>query len=174
VALVRTLLDTLDRVLRAIVVVLVFAMLAALALQVGMRYLAGRALSWSEELALLGFTWIIVLAGALGIRHGLHARMAMLIEHLPHVGTRLLEALISLLMATLGVAVTVAGWEYVQETRGMVSASMGYPIEILHAAAPAFGVLLTIFALERALCGPPPELTPGPATDAVPSSRTAT
>jgi len=167
----RTLLDKLDQGLRALVVVLVFAMLAALALQVGMRYLGGRALSWSEELALLAFSWVVVLASALGIRHGLHARMAVLVERLPGKAARALEAAMSLLIATLGVAIAAAGWEYVQETRGMTSASIGYPIELLHAAAPAFGVLVAVFALERAICGAaldssPDEAVPGTTANA--------
>jgi len=149
----RTLLDKLERCLRAVVVALVFAMLAALALQVGMRYLGGRALSWSEELALLAFTWVVVLASALGIRSGLHARMTMLVDRLPGVASRVAEAVIALLIAALGVAIALAGWEYVQETRGMTSASIGYPVELLHAAAPVFGVLVAVFALERAIFG---------------------
>jgi len=159
----RTLLEQLDRLLRAVVVALVFAMLAALALQVGMRYLGGRALSWSEELALLGFTWVVVLASALAIRHGLHARMTMLVDRLPGASARVAETLIALLIAALGVAIALAGWEYVQETRGMTSASIGYPIEILHAAAPVFGVLVAVFALERAIFG----AVCGAATEAV-------
>jgi len=149
----RTLLDKLDRLLRGLVVALVAAMLAALALQVGMRYLGGRALSWSEELALLGFTWVVVLASALGIRSGLHARMTMLVDRLPGAASRVMEAVIALLIAALGVAIALAGWEYVQETRGMSSASIGYPVELLHAAAPVFGVLVAVFALERAIFG---------------------
>jgi len=150
----KTLFDGLDRVLRAVTLVLVLAMLATLALQVAMRYVGGYALSWSEELSLLGFTWVVVLASALGLRSGLHARMAVLAEHLPAALSRWLECLVALLVAVLGAAMAWSGWEYVQETRGMVSASIGYPIEALHAAAPAFGVLVLLFALERALLGP--------------------
>jgi len=162
----RTLLDKLDRLLRGLVVALVAAMLAALALQVGMRYLGGRALSWSEELALLAFTWVVVLASALGIRSGLHARMTMLVDRLPGGAARVMEAVIALLIAALGVAIALTGWEYVQETRGMTSASIGYPIELLHAAAPAFGVLVALFALERAIFGAVCGAAPDPAADA--------
>jgi len=160
----RRCLDRLDKLLRAVVVALVFAMLAALALQVGMRYLGGRALSWSEELALLGFSWVVVLASALGIRQGLHARMTVLVDRLPGRAAKVVEAAISLAIAALGITIALAGWEYVQETRGMTSASIGYPIEILHAAAPIFGVLVAVFALERAISGPSPG--PAPVADA--------
>ncbi len=150
----RKLFDGLERILRALVVLIVLIMLVVLALQVGMRYIGGRSLSWSEELSLLGFSWIVVLASALGIRTSLHARMSALMDALSPRAGRVLEAGVSLLIAALGVAMAYAGWDYVQETRGMLSASIAYPVEILHAAAPAFGVLIVLFALERALLGP--------------------
>lgn len=150
----RKIFDGLDRALRAVTVVLVLVMLVTLALQVGMRYVGGRSLSWSEELSLLGFTWVVVLASALGIRTSLHARLSALSDCLPAGLGRWLERLVSLLVAILGVAMTVSGWEYVQETRGMVSASISYPIEVLHVAAPAFGVLVLLFSLERMMLGP--------------------
>jgi len=145
--------DRLDAVLRALAVVLVLAMLAILFLQVGARYLGGRALSWSEELAMLGFTWVIVLASALGIRHGLHARMSALPDALPRAWSRAVETLVCLLVASLGGVIALTGWEYMQESEGMVSASIGYRLEWLYVAAPTFGVLVTLFALERAVLG---------------------
>jgi len=150
----RRFFDRLDRTLRAITVFLVLAMLAILALQVGMRYLGGRALSWSEELALLAFTWVIMLASALGIRHGLHARMSALPDALPRAWAHATQTVASLLVALLGAVIALTGWDYVQESHGMTSASIGYPIELLYAAAPAFGALIALFALERAVLGP--------------------
>jgi TRAP-type C4-dicarboxylate transport system permease small subunit len=44
-----------------------------------------------------------------------------------------------------------AGWNYVIETRGATSAAIGFPIEFLYASAPAFGVLIALFSLERLL-----------------------
>jgi len=144
----------LDRVLRGITVTLILAMLVILAIQVASRYLWGQALSWSEEIALLGFAWIIAISTALVMRHGMHARMSLLPDSLPPRGREGLERLIALLLAALGIALVRSGMSYVLETRGMVSAASQYPLEWLHAVAPAFGVLLTLFALERALLGP--------------------
>ncbi len=150
----RKLFDGLDRLLRALAIAIVLGMLAVLALQVGMRYLGGRSLSWSEELSLLGFSWVVVLASALGLRSSLHARMSALIDALPGRSGQALERAVALLVAALGAAMALAGWDYLRETRGMVSASIGYPVEILHAAAPVFGLLVLVFSLERAVLGP--------------------
>lgn len=145
--------DRLDRALRAVCIVLVLAMLALLAAQIAARYLWGKSLSWSEELSLLGFAWTIAIATALGVRHGLHARVSALPDALPPGARRLLERGIGMLLALLGAALMVSGWHYVQETRGMLSAAAQYPLEMLHAVAPVFGLLLALFGLERACTG---------------------
>ena len=60
----------------------------------------------------------------------------------------------------VGVFLAWAGWRYVADTRGSVSAAIGYPIELLHASAFVCGVLIAFYALESALIGrvdePPP------------------
>ncbi|MDO8694857.1 MAG: TRAP transporter small permease subunit, partial [Sheuella sp.] len=75
--------DWLERILKASAVVIVLLMLFALAAQVFLRYVFGKSLSWSEELALLGFAWVIVITTAIGIRRMSHARMDLIIEVLP-------------------------------------------------------------------------------------------
>src|SRR5690554_1144852 len=65
------LLDWLDRFLRGITVALVLAMLVILTIQIASRYVFGKAFSWSEELALLGFAWVIALSTVLALRHGM-------------------------------------------------------------------------------------------------------
>ena len=60
-----------------------------------------------------------------------------------------LESRTKIVDTTEFVFLAVAGWEYVAETQGSKSAAIGFPIELLYAAAPAFGVLIAIFSLER-------------------------
>lgn len=147
------LLDWLDRILRGITVALVLAMLVILTIQIASRYVFGKAFSWSEELSLLGFAWVIALSTVLALRHGMHARMALLPEILPKRLQEPLERFIALLMCCLGGALMVSGWGYVSDTSGMVSAAMQYPMELLYGVAPVFGALIAVFSLERALLG---------------------
>ena len=72
---------------------LVTVMLVALALQVVMRYAFGQALSWSEELALLCFSWSSLLAIALGVRDAVHVRLDLLVVSLPGTLARWLDKL---------------------------------------------------------------------------------
>ena len=141
--------DFLERVLKLTAVTLVLLMLFALAAQVFLRYVFGKSLSWSEELALLGFAWVIVISTSIGVRRMTHARMDLLINVLPVALHKWLERLISLLLLALGLFIAYAGWGYLQETRGSTSAAVGFPIELLYAAAPVFGVLIALFSFER-------------------------
>lgn len=141
--------DRLDRALRAVVISLVIFMLVILSFQVAMRYIANMPLSWSEELALLAFGWVVALITALGIRSVTHARMAILSDRLGAGVRRSLERLISLGLVVLGVYITIGGWDYYVMSFGMTSAAVGYPIAIQNAAAPVFGLLVTLFSLEK-------------------------
>ena len=137
----------------ALIIGMVTVMLAALSLQVVMRYVFGIALSWSEELSLAMFTWSVLLASALGVREGYHVRMSLVVDRLSGRGRREHERLIHLCTAVFGGYLAWSGWEYLTNTRGMTSAALGYPIEFLYAAGPACGGLIFLFALEAAIKG---------------------
>jgi TRAP-type C4-dicarboxylate transport system permease small subunit len=143
--------DAFESLLKLAVVVIVMLMLTSLSAQVVLRYVFGKSLSWSEELALLGFAWVVVVTTAIGVRHLSHARMDFIFNLLPPAMHRFAEVVITLLIMALGVFVAYAGWGYLLETRGSTSAAIGFPIEFLYASAPAFGVLVTLFSIERLL-----------------------
>jgi TRAP-type C4-dicarboxylate transport system permease small subunit len=143
--------DALENVLKLAVVVIVILMLASLSAQVVLRYVFGQSLSWSEELALLGFAWVVVITTAIGVRRLSHARMDLVFNILPQTMHRLAEVVITLMIMTLGAFMAYAGWNYLMETSGSTSAAVGFPIEFLYASAPVFGALVALFSIERLL-----------------------
>ncbi|HEY8369020.1 MAG TPA: TRAP transporter small permease [Thermodesulfobacteriota bacterium] len=128
-------------------------MLACIAIQVVMRYVFGRTPSWSEELAVLMFAWLTLGGLALGVHEGFHVRMTLLLDPIPGPARAWVERAIDALTAALGLYLVWSGWRFVEFTRGSTSAAIGYPIEILHALAPASGVLIALFALDRVVPG---------------------
>lgn len=151
----RRMLDGFAAAVRALVVLLACVMLLALTLQIGARFGFGQALSWTEELALACFSWAMLLALALGVRDAIHARMDLLTDRLPVRLERAVAAAVSLGVAALGLFIAWAGVRYVADSWGTTSAAIGYPIGWLYAAAPACGICLLVFALERAMLGAP-------------------
>ena len=138
-------------VTRASIALSAALMLAAITYQVVMRYVFGDTPSWSEELAVLLFSWSVLGGLALGVQEGWHVRLTLLPDLLPARLRAWTERLTELTTAALGVFLAWSGWRFLDLTPGSVSAAIGYPIEILNVLAPISGVLVALFALERAL-----------------------
>ncbi len=153
----RSFLDFAGAALRWSLVAAVAVMLGCIALQVVMRYVFKHALSWSEELALLAFSWAALGGLALGVREGFHVRLTLLLDPLPAGARAWAERALDLLAAALGAYLAWSGWRYVDITRGGTSAAIAYPIEFLHGIAPIVGVFVLIFALERLFSSKHPE-----------------
>jgi len=141
-------------ILRASLVVAIIVMLACIVVQVVMRYVVGKTLSWSEELAVLMFAWATLGGLALGVREGFHVRLDLLIGYLPDGVRRWAERAIELLTAVFGAYLLWSGTRFYEMTGGSVSAAIGYPIEFLHVLAPIAGGMICLFAIERMIAGP--------------------
>jgi TRAP-type C4-dicarboxylate transport system permease small subunit len=157
----RTAIETgvafLATLLKASLVLSALFMLACITLQVVMRYAFGRATSWSEEMAILMFAWMVMGGLALGVREGFHVRIDLLLLVLPDRVRPWAESAIEALTAVFGFYLAWSGWRFLDITSGSVSASIGYPIEVLHGLAPLSGALIGIFATWRMFNPPSPE-----------------
>ena len=137
--------------LRWSLIAAVALMFVCIAVQVVMRYVFGNALSWSEELALLMFSWAALGGLALGVHEGFHVRLTLVLEPLPAGARAWAVRAIELLTAAFGAYLVWSGWRYVDITRGGTSAAIAYPIEFLHGIAPLAGLFVVVFAVERLL-----------------------
>lgn len=134
-------------------------MLGCITYQVIMRYVVGAASSWSEEAAVLLFSWSVLGGLALGVHEGFHVRLTLLPDMLSRGGRVGYERAVDAATAALGVFLAWSGWRFLDLTSGSVSAAIGYPTEVLNALAIACGALVALFGAERAL-------RPGGAVDA--------
>lgn len=133
-------------------------MVGCIALQVVMRYVFGRTPSWTEELAVLMFSWTVMGGLALGVREGFHVRLDILINLAPPGGRPWAERAIDALTAAFGFYLAWSGLRFLDMTGGSVSAAIGFPIEMLHAMAPVAGALIGLFASWRMLTSAPAEV----------------
>ncbi|MFN6951099.1 MAG: TRAP transporter small permease [Albidovulum sp.] len=134
-------------------------MLAAIFLQVVMRYVFLRAPPWSEELAVLMFSWATLGGLALGVREGFHVALTLLVDVLPGLAGDLWKRVIAFATASFGLYLVWSGLRFLDVTSGSTSAAMEYPIEILNVMAPISGALIALFGIEHAL-SPPPDIAP--------------
>ena len=124
-------------------------MIASLSLEVFFRFVLRHSLFWSEEVALLLFTWIVLLLGSVGVREGFHVRVSLFIDLLPPTGRLVLERLILAGLVLFGLAMAYAGWDMVLRNWDQVAPATRYPLPIMYAAVPAMGALITFHALVR-------------------------
>ncbi|MCD0502301.1 TRAP transporter small permease [Bordetella petrii] len=138
-------------IVKVVVMVISSAMVATICWQVAMRYVFNLPPSWTEELALLLFSWAMLLMLALGVREAFHVRVDILIERVPAVLRQVIEVFTCTATLAFGLFLASSGVDYVEEMRGSISAAIGYPIELLYSAAPVCGGLIALYSLERLL-----------------------
>ena len=130
------------------VVLLALGMALCILFQVFMRYVFNNPPSWTEELALLFFSWSMLLMLAVGVREAFHVRMDLLLGWLPKMGSQILGRVIDVCTAAFGGFLAWAGVEYCLMMVGSTSAAISYPINWLYSVAPVCGVLIFLFSLE--------------------------
>jgi TRAP-type C4-dicarboxylate transport system permease small subunit len=172
--------DGLAAAVKAAVTLVLAAMLSLLAFQVFMRSVLDMPPSWTEEIALAGFTWAVMLGIPLCLRERGHVRMDIVVDQLPAPVQWALEKLSSLLILGTGAFLAYSGWFYMLNASGTTSAAIGYPMPWLYASAPVSGALITLFAAEAIFLAPAEvrggdrEAVPEPAAaDAAPAAPRA-
>lgn len=124
-------------------------MIVSLSIEVFFRFALRHSLSWSEELALLMFTWIVLLLGSVGVREGFHVRVSLVIDLLP-AGARLaLERVIMAVLMLFGVAMVYSGWDMVARNWDQVAPATRYPLPFMYGAVPTMGLLIAFHAFVR-------------------------
>ncbi len=111
-----------------------------------MRYFLGAPPSWTEEMAIILFAWLVLLYATVGLREGFHVA----IETIPAKWGkmhRFSERLVALLVAGFGLVMFLSGISYVARTSGQKTAALQMPIEALYLSVPVCGALLILHAI---------------------------
>jgi TRAP-type C4-dicarboxylate transport system permease small subunit len=135
---------------------LIFVMLGLLVTQVLMRYFFGAPPSWTEELAIILFCWLVLLYATVGLQEGFHVAIESIparFEQLHRWADRWVAALAIL----FGCITLSAGIAYVGRTAGQKSAALQMPIEVLYLSVPVCGALFILHGLARLIAPPPPD-----------------
>ena len=129
-------------------VVNIYVILGLLVTQVFMRYFLGAPPSWTEELAIILFAWLVLLYATEGVRENFH----VMIETIPAHWTTLRamsDRLAALLIIGFGLVTLTAGINYVQRTAGQMTAALQIPVETLYLCVPCCGALLILHCAAR-------------------------
>ncbi len=136
-----------------IVVALAIGLVGSLLISIFFRYVVGQALSWPEEISLILFTWLVLLAGSLGVREGFHVRLTIVSSRLPRAIQVYLEKLIITAVGVFGAILAYSGYDLVVRTAEYLTATLRLPLDWLNYSAPVCGVLIVLHSLCLLLVG---------------------
>jgi len=144
---VRRVIDSIDHALIRLesiaAVLLVLGVVAAVLLQVVMRYLFERPNPWTEELSRYFFIWLSLIGSSLAAKRGAHFLFDTVVAGLPRTAQRIVRSavmalVIVLLCGLLGAGVQLAGY-----ARHQRSPALDLPMVWVYAALPvAAGLML--------------------------------
>lgn len=121
---------------------------ACVGLQVVMRYGFGSPPAWSEELAMLMFSWLTLGGIALGVNEGFHVSIGTT-SMLPRALQPYHEKILDVIAAGFGIFIAWSGWRFMDFMWGSKSAAIRYPLEFLNAMPVASGIFIALFACSR-------------------------
>lgn len=111
------------------------------------RYVFNSAPAWTDEVAVLAFSWSTLLFASVLVQEQGHVRITILLTALPFALERFIEKLGVLLVLIFGVLLAWAGWQFVLFTANQVSPTLRYPLWVQTAAVPICGVLVFLHSL---------------------------
>ena len=134
--------DGLAWLVRAVIIVLLAAMVAVTATQVFFRYALNQPLTWSEELSRYLFIWIVFLATWAAFRQGLHLGVNAVTGLLPPRGVAVMARVIEAIILAFLVAALSAADRVLTVTAAQTSPTLGLPMHVVYAAFPVAAVLM--------------------------------
>ena len=123
-------------------------MLGLLVTQVAMRYFLGSPPSWTEELAIILFAWLVLLFATVGLREGFHVAIQSIPERFQRLN-RWADRWVAALAIVFGSVTLTAGIAYVERTSGQKTAALQMPIEALYLSVPVCGALFILHGVAR-------------------------
>lgn len=152
-SLISTTSRLVSRFVASACVAIIYVMLVLLVTQVLMRYFLGAPPSWTEELAIILFTWLVLLYATVGLREGFHVAIETIPTDRPRL-RRWADRWVAALAFVFGAITLTAGIGYVSRTAGQKTAALQMPIEMLYLSVPVCGGLFMLHALARMIAPP--------------------
>lgn len=111
------------------------------------RYVLNASLTWSDEVAVLAFSWSIFLFSSVMVQEQGHVRITLLLSALPRPLEVSLEKISCILVLLFGALMVWAGWQFVGFTATQVSPALRYPLWLQTAAIPVSGALIVLHSV---------------------------
>ena len=152
-----------ERLLDALLAVMLVIMVAAIFYQIFGRYVLGRAPSWGEELARFLMVYVTMLGSAVELRSGGHLTVTTIADILGPRGRRILLAVRDAAVVAICGLLANAGVDLAVMMHRQSSPAFEIPMSIPYAAQPVGFALILILVLLARLAGRPARVMGGEA-----------
>jgi len=138
----------LDRLIEAACAAAVVALTVIVRLQVFNRFILKTPLSWSEDLAMLLFQWVVFLGAALGVKRMRHFGIELIVRKFPERMRHWVELLTPVVMAIVALVMIVQGWTMLTFNRHRTYPTMDLTYTWAFLPIPLAGVLILIYLVQ--------------------------
>lgn len=139
----RALIALADRLVQAVAVVCMLALVACVVLGVVSRQI-NAPLAWTDELAQMFLVWAAIAGWMIALRHRTHIRITMLIDRLPARARAIAEIAIQLCVVGFGVLMLRYGFGLVERTWDVEAISLPISSAIVYVPLPALAIALIL------------------------------
>ncbi len=145
---------TIDKAVRALLVILMSFIVLDVLLQVISRYLFKSPLGFTDELAAYLLIWVGMLGAAYATGERQHLAIDLISQKFSPAQRIYLEVLVSLCMAAFTLSVLVIGGIWLVYTSflfGQVSAAMELPLGVVYFVVPLSGLLILYYIIDNTI-----------------------
>ncbi len=136
-----------DKLLAFVTASAMAAIVLIVFVNVALRYIVNTGLTWSEEIAVNLFVWVIFLGAILAGLEGLHIKVDLLTKKLPKKMQKVFLVIASMcVLFAMGVLI-VGGVDVVKVTDRNISAATGIPFSYISAALVVSAVCLVFVTI---------------------------
>lgn len=136
-----------DLTLEVVSSILLFATLFLMLLQVFMRYVVSRPLSWSEELAKYSMVWMAMLGSVIAIKRKAHLCVDMIVGYFPENIRKAVDYATKILSLIFFAVMVYYGVKYVQINLRNHSLVTGINMGFVYSVIPISGLLMFIYTI---------------------------
>jgi len=136
-----------DKLLAFVTASAMAAIVLIVFVNVALRYIVNTGLTWSEEIAVNLFVWVIFLGAVLAGLEGLHIKVDMLTKKLPKGMQKVFLVISSLCVVFAMGVLIVGGVDVVKVTDKNISAATGIPFSYVSSALVVCAVCLVFITL---------------------------
>jgi len=140
-----------NKVLDALTITAMLAMVGVVFYQVIMRQIFERPPIWGEELSVTFMIWFVFLGIVLGLNENLHIGIAMFVKKLPQKAQYVIEILVNLLIMLHATVLLIFGYMYTANIYafGNRLTATGLPAAIHYVVTPIAGALMILVLLGK-------------------------